>query len=440
MNHFLELALRQGAEKAQTYLKETSIEEIIFQNNQLKNIITKELKGLNLQVVKNNQIGSLATSDLSRPDFIVNRVMEIVNYGDEVTYDFVGPGAFYLETELVDNKIYQANTEELVEIGEEIIKEVQKYDRNIQLQIQIHRSRAKMEICNTLGLNLASIKDNYWTLCRGILVDGDNFIDTSVQRFQQDGIIDYNKIAEKIIEKIKLARTIVQFKSDKYPVIFTPRAVSHIARAMTAFYGHNVVREISPLKNLLNRKIFDDKMTIIDDGTLKGGFKTDKFDDEGTPMQRTILVENGVLKNFVHNLHSAAQAGIFSTGNGFKYQGDYSRSAEVNFSNLIFAPGELSLDEMISDLKTGILIDSIQGLAMGNLLQGNLDTDIDMAYAIKDGKIVGRMKNGAIGTNLYKIFKENLVELGDELVHNNIGHFAVYAPYILCKDIYVTMS
>lgn len=439
MKNLIRMTLANGAEKAEAYYQNQNIEEIIFENSQLKQISRKKLHGVYLRALRDGKIGSLATSDLSKMDDHAKKVVEIASFGDKLNYDFNKVGMIYPKLNLVNPQAFSLATDEIVTSGEETIAQIDQYDKNIKVNLNVYRVQESKEIYNSHNLELTTNKDDYYVHSDAFLVDGDNFIRVSAMRIAENGLIDFSSIASELIEKIRIARTTVTIESGKYPVILTPEAVAQVVFALEAFKGDTIAKNISPLKDKLHTQLFAEALTIVDDGTYEGGFSSNRFDDEGTPMQKTILVKDGILENFILNLESASELQVKPTGNGLKSSNLYSNQINESFSNLIFTPGKTSFEEMIKEIKVGVIIEDIFGLILGNLLQGNIDSDMDMAYKIQDGRIVGRVKNGAIGTNVYKLFKDNFCAVGNKLIQTNYQS-AVFAPHIFCKDIYLTFA
>lgn len=441
MKELRELLLQKGAEKVQIFSQQRTFEQISFENNSLNQFATKQLRGVRIEIVKDGKVTSLATSDLSQPERLVDQLMEMVQYGDPVKFDYVAPGADYPVLDLVQPKIYEQTIDDLIAAGEKMIQIVHDYDPTIVVTILIERSRETKQIVNSYGLDLTSVKDTLFALDYGVLVEGDNFSGVYDIDIAKGGVIDYEEMSKKVVEQMKLARNPVDMDSGKYPVIFTPKAVSQICLALEGLFGENVAKGLSPLKNKVDTQILHESITLVDDGRLQDGHLSNCFDDEGTPTQRTALVENGVLKQFLHNLESAIELDTTPTGNAFKGEGNYKEQPKIQFSNLLFTPGETSYEEMLSGIELGIVIDDIMGLMMGNLIQGMVKSDIDMAYKVEKGKIVGRVKNGAIGTNIYKLFKDHLVAIEDQVTLSLVtGGCSIFAPHILCNNVNITIG
>ena len=90
----------------------------------------------------------------------------------------------------------------------------------------------------------------------------------------------------------------------------------------------------------MGQKVASELVTIIDDGKMEGGILSAPFDGEGVPTSKKLLLEKGVLKQFLHNTYTAAKANTQSTGNGTR--GTYRSTPGVGTTNFYLAPGDLS--------------------------------------------------------------------------------------------------
>src|SRR5580704_15705708 len=105
-------------------------------------------------------------------------------------------------------------------------------------------------------------------------------------------------------------------KTAHVPIVFDPMvARSIIEHIFEAVNGDSVYRGASFHAGKLGEKIAGDNVSVIDDGTLRGGFGTSPFDGEGVPTRRTVVIENGVLKSYLLNTYTAKKLGLQTTGN-----------------------------------------------------------------------------------------------------------------------------
>ena len=242
---------------------------------------------------------------------------------------------------------------------------------------------------------------------------------------------DYMASAHALAEKLHLAKRSATVKSGRMPVIFSPTGALVLALPMLpAINGKNVYKGISPMRDKLGEKLFDEKLTVIDDPTINGKFASAAYDDEGVPHQRTPLIENGVLNSFIYDLKTAAQSGAQSTGNGSR--GLFSPPGPST-TNFCIQPGNTSLKAMLAGIDEGLLVESPLGLGQGNIISGAFSNTWSLAFKIENGEIVGRVKDISIAGNIYEML-QNVAALSQEntWIYNNFN-----LPYMLLDDVNV---
>jgi PmbA protein len=196
-----------------------------------------------------------------------------------------------------------------------------------------------------------------------------------------------------------------------------------------AFNGKIVLQGASPIANRLGEQVFDPKIWLYDDPTLAYRPNSRPCDDEGVPSQRTPLIEEGRVASFFYDLQTAALAGTKSTGNGNRNGGLPSPSP----TTLTIAPGGTSFDEMIGDIKEGLVIEQLMGAEQGNILGGDFSGNVLLGYKIESGKIVGRVKDTMVSGNVYQVLKEGIA-IGSKAEW--VGGF-VQTPHIYCPRLSV---
>src|SRR5437016_12088199 len=108
-------------------------------------------------------------------------------------------------------------------------------------------------------------------------------------------------------------------KTQHIPVILDPLVANSILQHIfEGVNGDSVYRGASFLAGKLGQKIASSNLTVIDDGTMVGGFGSSPFDSEGIPTRRTVVVERGVLKSYLLNTYTARKLGMQTTGNAWR--------------------------------------------------------------------------------------------------------------------------
>ena len=104
--------------------------------------------------------------------------------------------------------------------------------------------------------------------------------------------------------------------TQQVPIVFSPEiARSLIGHIFEAASGSAIYHQSSFFVGKLGQQVAADTITVIDDGTIPGGFGTSPFDGEGLPTRRTVIVENGILKTYLLNTYMGRKLGMASTGN-----------------------------------------------------------------------------------------------------------------------------
>ena len=146
----------------------------------------------------------------------------------------------------------------------------------------------------------------------------------------------------------------------------------------------SVRRGASPFCGKIGEAIGQPCLTAIDDGTLDGVWGSLKFDDEGTPTQRTTLIENGILKTYMSDRVGAKEVGIGLTGSARRESYKYAPVSRMR--NTFIAPGKDSFESMIASVDEGLYAARMAGGSV-NPATGEFNFAVDEGYVIRNGKI-----------------------------------------------------
>ncbi len=145
-----------------------------------------------------------------------------------------------------------------------------------------------------------------------------------------------------------------------YEIIFTPRSAGSILWGLNfALNGNEVFKGASFLADKAGQAVAGENFTVIDDALMPRGVSTRPVDDEGTPSKKTVLIENGAVKDFLYDYKTAIKAKTAPTGSA--YREDYGSMPEINHTNFYIAPGKDKLDDVVRSVKKGIIVEQTQG-------------------------------------------------------------------------------
>jgi len=229
-------------------------------------------------------------------------------------------------------------------------------------------------------------------------------------------------------------------KTGRLPVILTPDAAYLFLLPLAAgLSGDAIEKGTSPLIGRIGERILSERLTVIDDPLRDRDPGARPFDDEGVPCQRRVLVEEGILRDYVIDLRTGAALGRRSTGNGLKrelFGGGTETRPNPWPVNLTVEPGETPYRDMISSLDEGLLITGGMGFHSGNYPQGDFAVQA-IGFHIKNGKVIGRLDRTMISANIYKDFK-NVRSVSRERRMTYTGMLpAGLIPYILIDSLRV---
>jgi PmbA protein len=206
-----------------------------------------------------------------------------------------------------------------------------------------------------------------------------------------------------------------QVKTQKAPVVFSPEiARSIIGNIFEAANGDSIYRNASFFTGQLGEQVAGKNITVIDDGTMIfdgiGGFGTSPFDGEGLPTRRTVIVERGILKNYVLNTYTAKKLGMKSTGNASR---GLAGNPGIGAGNFYLEPGTLTHDQLIGDVKDGLYVTETMGFGV-NLVTGDYSQGASGMW-IENGELAYPVEEITIAGNLKDMYK-NIVAIGNDLV------------------------
>jgi len=153
----------------------------------------------------------------------------------------------------------------------------------------------------------------------------------------------------------------------------------------------SVRRQASPFCGKIGEKVAQEVLTAIDDGTLKGVWGSLEVDDEGTPTQKTVLIENGILKNFLSDRVGAKELELPLTGSARRESYKYAPVSRMR--NTFIAPGNSNLIDMIASVDEGLYAAKMAGGSV-NPATGEFNFAVEEGYEIKNGKL-GNAVRGA---------------------------------------------
>jgi PmbA protein len=204
--------------------------------------------------------------------------------------------------------------------------------------------------------------------------------------------------------------------TQRVPIVFAPEvARSLIGSIFEAASGDAIWRSASFLAGKLGESIGAANINIVDDhtmllGTGAGGYGTSPFDGEGLRSQRTVVVENGELRNYLLNTYTARKLGMKSTHNASR---GLAGTPGVGCGNLYLEPGAQTPEEIIAEIPSGFFVTSLMGFGT-NIVTGDYSRGATGLW-IESGQLTHAVEEVTVAGNLGEMLK-NVAAIGNDLV------------------------
>ncbi len=153
-----------------------------------------------------------------------------------------------------------------------------------------------------------------------------------------------------------------------------------------------IEKKTTPFIDKKGEKIAHESLTAWDEGLSENAFGTIDMDDEGMPVQRTLLIENGILKNFLADRTGSLRTGHPRTGSGRRQS--YAHAAASRMRNTYIAPGNYSSEDLFASIDKGIYCKKMGGGSVGPT--GEFNFAVSEAYLIENGKITKPLKGATL--------------------------------------------
>ena len=421
---------KKVAEEAEVFMFSSEETPVQFEANRLKHIQSKQGRSVALRIIKNGKIGYASTTKLNESRELVNMAVETAQFGMPARFEFPSLSS-YPQVEIFDPDVESVPLEKMIELGEELVAQVTHHTPDILCEAGVTKDIISVRIINSRGGQVSYRKSIFDLGIEGTLIRGTDMLFVGESQSSCHPLLGTKEVVEVVLEQLELAKDQASVPSRQLPVVFTPRGVASalISPLMVAFNGKTVLEGASPIGNRLGEAVFDEKLSLWDDPTLAYRPGSRPGDDEGVPSQCTPLIERGAVANFLYDLQIAALAHTRSTGNGRRGGGLPTPSP----SAFVIDSGDTSFEEMVQDMKEGLVIEQLMGATQGNILGGDFSGNVLLGYKVESGKIVGRVKDTMVSGNVYQILKQ-IAAIGNEA--RWVGSF-LKTPHLYCPSVAV---
>lgn len=394
-------AQRQGAEFVEVYAERTRSTLIVCDDKRIEHAATMSDSGVGIRAISGNRTAYVSTNDLSRKSLLALAKK-------------VG--------EMTSSKRVKAKPITLTETRSQHLATVRRHPSGVSLDDKGDLVRRASDVAWKAGNEVRQVRVAYRDLVRRTTIatsDGTLAHDEQVGTMLSTHVIAGNgEILQTAQEQAGGAAGLELFDKTP-PEEIAERAARRAIRLLSArpapagrmtvilaaeaggtmiheAVGHGLESDIageglSVYSGRIGEKVASDLITVVDDSTMSGMRGSFTFDDEGTPAHRTVLIENGVLKQYLTDRRSSMKYGTSRTGNGRRQ--NYTQLPIVRMTNTLIVPGKDDPKAILSETASGLFVKRMGGGAV-NTVNGDFVFDVQEGYLIENG-ILGELVRGA---------------------------------------------
>lgn len=422
MNELLKKAMKQ-CEYADIRVESTEGTSLEVKDGKLEKAVPGKEVGVGIRVIYNGSWGFFSTNNLEKKN--LNNALENAIKLAKASSLSIKEKVKLAEVKTVKDKVIWKVKKKPDDISIEkkfnLISEMEKEIKSIEGILSVNTSyfdkKISMQFLNSEGTEIKT--EHTIVLIQANLVakkDG-NIVGYRERIGGTAGfeLFDKENPIEKGVNAGKTAVSILSAEkspSGNFPVIadndlvgvFVHEALGHAAE------GDLVVSGESILEGRIGEKIANENITIVDDSTLPFGFGSFPYDAEGVKGQRKILIEKGILKNFILNREVAYKLNLLPNG-GARAE-SYSVRPLVRMSNTMIENGKYSFEELLEGIKFGIYAKGTRG-GQVDTAKGTFQFSAQQAFLIENGKITKQLKDVSLSGLTLEILK-NIDAVGND--------------------------
>ncbi len=420
LNKIFRPLVAKGASYADIFVEDTEVKSIIFEDSKLEKVVNGQDTGVGLRAVKDLKTRYAYTNELTETSTIAlsNELAGILDGRSgfsKRTWAF--PSIPHrLKTVQTPKAISVKEEADLLNLANEVARGVDPRVR--QVRVVYRATTQEIEVATSDGEARREERISTVFMVHVVAGMGDIIRTGREQTAEARG---FELLSRERVEGLALRASERAVRLlDARPAPSGPMTVVLSSNAggtmVHEAVGHGLEADIaqeglSVYSGMLGQKVAAAGISIIDDATIDAKRGSFRYDDEGTPAQRTVLVENGLLKSYLYDKLTAMKDGAYSTGNGRRES--YRFSPIPRMTNIFIAPGKSRPEEIISSVDKGLLVLKMGG-GQVDTVNGNFVFEVSEGYLLKSGRMSDMVQGATLIGNGPQIIKE-IDMVGDDL-------------------------
>lgn len=434
-----------GADEIEAYLESSTTTSVSVSEGKLEAVTSATTRGIGTRAIVGGGVGFASSSDLD-PAGRADLAQQAVHLARAATPDLIRMLPDPLPAPTTDFGIYDARLAEL-SVGAmiDLVVRAERASKAVDARVEAtHLARfglvvERVAVVNSRGIS-ASFEATTCYLSLSVIArdgsDAERGYGGSTSRYLS--AIDPEEIGQRAGRRALASLGGSVLPTRRASVVMEPEVVAELLRGLTqALSGDAIVKgrslfaarpgEPSPIGTSIAAPI----VTLTDDGRLPGAPATVPVDGEGVPSCQTPLIEDGVLRGFLHNTESAARAGAASTGNGTR--GSYRGLPEVGPTNVVLRPGQRPPAEIVAGIEDGLYVVSTRNVGGINAVSGDYSVGASGRRIVR-GELAEPISGVTLAAPMLELMS-NVSEIGSDARWLSGQNGMVSAPTVRIDDV-----
>jgi PmbA protein len=437
----IQIANDIGASDVEVITVEKTNTQITFISPEKKIKITHST-GIGIQVAVGNRLGFYSTSLLNekRLQSYVEKAYNIARVAepDPNWKSFNKKTGKTKVSEIYDPDVTKIQPHILVDQIESATSYISEIDEKVKLTSGILDATSTVKRYANSYCNALEEKGTWITGYVNTKAEEAGKISTGSDFHQSRTLYDFNlnQIAGNAAKRALTFLDAKPIQTTKMPVIFRNKVFANILGIMlgSSINADIVQKGASSLKDKLGTSVAAQQITVWDDGRFPRGVNSSCVDDEGHPTQRTNIIEEGILNNYIYDNYTANKDNVESTGNSAR--NGYKTASKPSTSNLILEKGMINPDKLIEETSSGLYVETTIGEWLSNPVSGELNATVTHGHVIKKGELAEPVKGIVIAGNFYEIIRNGVELLANDTMNSSNN----YSPTIKFSEISIAGS
>ncbi|MFZ9707135.1 MAG: TldD/PmbA family protein [Ilumatobacteraceae bacterium] len=413
------VAQAKTGEQIEAYVGRGGETSVRVYEGELEHFVSAQSAGVGIRVIKDGRTGVAyaGTLDEAAISEVLAEARDNVQFGnpDEFAGLATPDGVEPVPQKFWDDALANYPTDQKVALTKDLEQRALAADSRVRTESANYDDGwDESAFATTTGIRISGRSNGCYVSVVTLADDGDE-TQTGFGFSVGDSPNDFNldKAAREAADRATRLLGATKPSSKRTTIVLDPYVTSQFVSILSsAFSGENVSKGRSIFAERLGEQVAVPSFTLVDDPTNKLAYTSTDIDGEGLAARRNVLIEDGVLKMFVHSSYSARRMKTRSTGNATR--GGFASSPGVGCLAMQVTPGSKSQAELIAGIDDGVLIQEVSGLHSGvNPISGDFSTGAS-GMTIAKGVIGAPIREFTIGSTLQRMLLD-IVAIGNDV-------------------------